>query len=57
MAVLVDSEKCTGCGECIEVCPLDAIAMKDEVAVIDQDECGDCGSCVDACPSEAITME
>jgi NAD-dependent dihydropyrimidine dehydrogenase PreA subunit len=57
MAAAVDSEKCTGCGECIEVCPLDAIALKDEVAVINEEECSDCGSCVDVCPSEAISLD
>lgn len=57
MAATVDSEKCTACGECVEVCPLDAIEVQDEVAVVNEDECSDCGSCVDVCPSEAITVE
>jgi len=56
MSAVVDSEKCTGCGECVEACPCDAIAMQDEKAVVNSDECTDCGACVDACPSEAITM-
>jgi len=57
MAVLVDTGKCEGNGECVEVCPLDAIKVEDNLAVVDQDECGDCGSCVDVCPTEAISME
>ena len=57
MAAVVDSEKCTGCGECVEVCPVDAIALSDDKAVINEEECSDCGSCVDVCPSEAITLE
>jgi len=57
MAAIVDREKCTGCGECVEVCPLDAITLKDDVAVINEEECSDCGSCVDVCPTEAITLE
>lgn len=56
MAAVVDSEKCTGCSECVEACPTDAIAMQDEKAVVNSDECSDCGACVDACPTEAITM-
>lgn len=57
MAAQIDADKCTGCGECIESCPLDAIEMQDDKAVVDEDVCGDCGACVDVCPSEAISVE
>ncbi len=57
MAAIIDSEKCTGCGACTDVCPLDAIELSDDgVAVVDGDTCGDCGACVDECPCEAISM-
>jgi NAD-dependent dihydropyrimidine dehydrogenase PreA subunit len=56
MAAIVDAEKCTACGECVEACPLNAIEVKD-VAVVDNDVCGDCGACVDVCPAEAIKVE
>jgi len=57
MAAVVDAEKCTGCGTCVDECPSEAIEMKDDVAVVDEDACADCGVCVDVCPAEAITME
>ena len=57
MAAKVDVTKCNGNGECVEVCPLDAITIENNVAVVDQDTCGDCGACVDVCPNEAITVE
>ena len=57
MATTVDAEKCTGCESCVDSCPLDAISMKDDLAVVDADTCGDCGTCVDACPVEAINIE
>jgi ferredoxin len=57
MAAQIDAGKCTGCGECVESCPLDAIEMQDDKAVVDEDVCGDCGACVDVCPSEAISVE
>jgi ferredoxin len=56
MATSVNPEKCTGCEECVESCPLDAITVKDGVASIDPETCGDCGACVDTCPSEAISL-
>lgn len=57
MAAKVIAEKCNGNGECIEVCPLDAITIENNVAVVDQETCGDCGACVDVCPTEAISVE
>ena len=57
MAANVDQEKCTGCGECVEACPLDAIEMDGDTAKVDEDTCSDCGACVDVCPVEAITVE
>ncbi len=57
MVTKVDTEICTGCGECVESCPLDAIEVKEDVAVVDEETCGDCGACVEVCPVEAITVE
>ncbi|HID78265.1 MAG TPA: 4Fe-4S dicluster domain-containing protein [Planctomycetaceae bacterium] len=57
MATIVDTEKCEGCGDCVEACPLDAISIVDEKAVVDEETCGDCGACVDVCPTEAITCD
>lgn len=46
--------KCTGCGDCVEICPVEAIEIKDGVVVIDDEACIECGECVDECPTEAI---
>ncbi len=51
----IDKDECTGCEECVEACPAEAISMKGDIAVIDDDECTECGACVDACPAEAIS--
>ncbi len=53
----VNKEECTGCEECVEECPADAIAMVDGIAVINNDECTECSACVDTCPAEAITED
>ena len=48
---IIDSEKCTLCGQCIELCRFDAIS---EDFVIDEIDCEGCGVCVDLCPEQAI---
>lgn len=55
--VVVDEQECTGCGTCVEACPVEAISLIDGVAHIDHDECTECLTCVDECPVEAISEE
>jgi Fe-S-cluster-containing hydrogenase component 2 len=57
MAVKVDLEKCTGCGSCAEVCPVEAIKIENDKAKIDENECVDCGTCIDECQSESLSMD
>ena len=56
MAVTIDEEKCTGCGACVEVCPVEALKLVDDKAKVDPDVCIDCGTCVDECPVGAISL-
>ena len=56
MAAIVDTEKCTACGTCVDSCPVEAIKLKDN-AVVDEENCIDCGTCVDECPEGAITLD
>lgn len=51
----VNPEICTGCGGCMDVCPMDAIALVDGVAVIDRSICRNCRVCVNECPVDAIS--
>ena len=55
MALKVDSSKCTGCSACLDVCPVDAINIKEGKAVI-SDACIDCGACISQCSVEAISF-
>ena len=52
---LVDPDCCTGCGVCIDRCPVKAISVND-YAVADPLKCLGCGLCSTDCPVEAITM-
>ena len=56
MTALVDLEKCSGCGECKEVCPSEAIKIEGEKAIVDKDLCTDCGACEGVCPTGAISI-
>lgn len=53
MAIVVNKEKCIGCGSCTGVCPFTAISMKDGKAEIGS-ACTACSQCVAACPVNAI---
>ena len=55
MMFLIDKELCTGCGQCVSVCPADAIMVQDVKASIDQSRCRQCGVCADQCPVQAIS--
>ena len=51
----VDSEACVACGNCEEICQMDAIAV-DETAVVDPDRCIGCGLCVSVCDTDAMSL-
>ncbi len=51
------SDKCTGCGRCVEVCPHGVFAMREKRAsVTDKDLCMECGACALNCEFGAITV-
>ena len=53
----VDSEKCIGCEECVEVCPVDVYEIQKEKSVpVNGEECIGCESCIEVCEQDAITV-
>jgi len=65
---LNDWDKCTGCGNCADICPNEAITMveipqiepkpgqKNERPKLDYGRCCFCGLCVDICPPGALRL-
>lgn len=57
----VDSERCRGCGRCVEICPFDAIDLRPNnrgayTANVLRYNCVGCGGCVGRCPVTALDM-
>jgi heterodisulfide reductase subunit A-like polyferredoxin len=55
---VVDADLCTGCGDCVERCPVNAMQLDDEklMAVVDLTRCLGCGVCTTDCPVDAISL-
>ncbi|MCK9265995.1 RnfABCDGE type electron transport complex subunit B [bacterium] len=49
---------CLGLGDCVSVCPVDAIKMKENgLPDIDIETCTGCGQCVTVCPAKIIELQ
>ena len=53
---VVDTEVCSGCGQCVSICPYKAIELnpKTKVAKVNEALCEGCGACAATCPSKAV---
>ncbi|MGC8718470.1 MAG: FAD-binding protein [Thermodesulforhabdaceae bacterium] len=55
MKAIIDRDLCTGCGTCVDVCPVGAISLVEGKAEV-SDDCTLCGMCVDSCEFRAISL-
>lgn len=54
--VVTDSEICSGCGNCVERCQMEAMSLENGVSVLDEDRCIGCGLCVTTCSTESLLL-
>ena len=57
MSILIENERCVGCGSCIEACPGNLIKRDSEgkAYLKAPDECWGCASCLKECRFQAIS--
>jgi electron transfer flavoprotein alpha subunit len=56
MGIRIDLDKCTGCGNCVSVCPFGLLEIIDDKVHL-KEGCTLCGACQEACDFEAIVIE
>jgi 2-oxoglutarate ferredoxin oxidoreductase subunit delta len=59
--VTVDLTKCTGCGTCVQTCPVGVYELKniggsEKSQPVNKDQCILCRACEVSCPESAITI-
>ena len=55
--VVIDPDKCKGCGKCKRNCPMEAISGEvKQPHTVDTEKCITCGACWSNCPFDAITV-
>ena len=51
----IDSDKCTGCGNCVVICGAEVFEMREKKAVIVRvEDCLECGNCEVVCKADAL---
>ena len=56
-ALKIDRDVCIGCTHCMNICPTEAIRVRNGKAVLIDNRCVDCGFCYRVCPVNAIIVE
>jgi len=54
--LIIDKDKCIGCGVCVDNCAFAAIELVDGIAAVNE-KCTLCATCVDNCEAEALSIE
>jgi len=52
----IDLAECTGCGDCVEACPFEALSVVDEKVERDDEKCMNCNNCLYVCSQKALYL-
>jgi Pyruvate/2-oxoacid:ferredoxin oxidoreductase delta subunit len=52
----IDPDNCTACGECMEVCQMEALVSVNNHTEVLRSHCIGCGVCLNVCTSDAISL-
>lgn len=55
MSLKIDPKECSGCEQCISVCPFNALSLINGLATL-TGECNFCAACISSCPANAISI-
>ena len=56
-SLVIDEAKCTGCGQCVNVCPHAVFEITNRIAhIVRRGSCMECGACALNCSAGAITV-
>jgi MinD superfamily P-loop ATPase len=54
---VLDSSRCTRCGDCVAVCPTDCMALAAHGPWLPRPrDCVSCSACALVCPTDALSM-
>jgi NAD-dependent dihydropyrimidine dehydrogenase PreA subunit len=54
---MLDETRCTGCGDCVRVCPTDCLAMAGSFPWLPRPlDCVSCALCEIVCPTDALRL-
>jgi uncharacterized Fe-S center protein len=52
----LDPDRCEACGDCVDVCPEDAVELREGLARFDHDRCSGCAECIGVCSHGALQI-
>lgn len=57
--IVVDKEKCVGCGTCVDTCPVSMYRLNEDKVTVSGNlgECVVCRACEAVCPAAAIEVK
>ena len=54
---VIDRDKCIKCADCVTICPVGALSMRNDKPMFDYSKCIRCYCCQEVCPAKAIYLK